>query len=381
MDVQHRPGGRALALAISFVLVAGACSAAATPTPTQAPTAEPSAAGSSAASASPQASVDLLATYPPKSGTLLSVKFAQSVPQMSFAPFEVAKALGFFEYQGVKIDFIQLQSGATALQAIQSGSIDIIDSASTEVAGGVAQGLDFQAIENTVMMTLQFCTTKDWAAQHNITASSSIQDKMAAMKGAKIAITGPGAVSDKGARFLLKKYGGLNPDTDTQIVQVGGAAAIPGALDANQIQGFLLSPPACGQTKNGFTLLEPSQVPEFANYVHEVVYAKKSWLSSHKAEAQAIATAVAMGNNYILKHPDAALTLLKKDFSAVDPAVVETSFNNTIKPAVKPDGKMDEAMWKSTNQVLIDAGIITTPISTAEGTIWTNEYIGDASVK
>ncbi len=381
MDLELRPrGSGVVALGMAVLLVAGACSASATPTPTQAPTAAPTAAAATvAATAAP--TIDVLAPYVSKTGTLPLIKFATSVPQMSFASFEIAKAMNFFEYQGVKTEFVQLQSGATALQAIQGGSIDLLDSASTEVAGGVAQGLDFQAIQNTVMMTLQFCTTKDWAAKANLTASSTLQQKFAAMKGSTIAITGPGAVSDKGARFLLKKYGGLNPDTDTTIVQVGGAAAIPGALDANQIQGFLLSPPACGQTKNGMILVEPGQVPEFANYVHEVLYGKKSWLTAHKTEATAVATAISMGNNYILKYPAAALTLLKKIFSAVDPAVVEVSFNNTIKPQIKQDGKMDEAMWKSTNSVLIEAGIITKPIDTAAGTIWTNEYIGDASLK
>jgi len=378
----HQPikplGARMVILSFALVLVAGACAASATPTPTKAPTAAPTA---PAATAAPTKTIDPTATYPTKAGTLLSVKFATSVAQMSFAPFEIAKLMNFFEYQGVRLEFVQLQSGATALQAIQGGSIDLIDSASTEVAGGVAQGLDLQAIQNTIMMTLQFCTTKEWAAQHNVTATSTIQQKMAAMKGATIAITGPGAVSDKGARFLLKKYGGLNPDVDTKIVQVGGAAAMPGALDANQVQGFLLSPPACGQTKNGMILLEPSAVPEFANYVHEVLYGKKSWLTAHKAEAKAVATAISMGNNYILKYPAAALTLLKKIFEKVDPAVVEVSFNNTIKPQVKPDGKMDQAMWVSTNAVLLEAGIISKPIETAEGTIWTNEYIGDASLK
>jgi ABC-type nitrate/sulfonate/bicarbonate transport system substrate-binding protein len=204
---------------------------------------------------------------------------------------------------------------------------------------------------------------------------------MAALKGATLAITGPGAVSDRALRFLLKKYGGLNPDIDAKIVQVGGAAAMPGALDANQVQGFLLSPPACGRTKNGMILIEPSQVPDFATYIFEVVYGKRTWIDAHKDVARAVATAVSMGNNYILKHPEAALVLLKNAFSAVDPAVVETAFNNTIRPAVLPDGKMTQAMWNSTNSVFVEAGILTKAIDTTEGTLWTNAYIGDASVK
>ncbi len=131
MDLELRPrGSGVVALGMAVLLVAGACSASATPTPTQAPTAAPTAAAATvAATAAP--TIDVLAPYVSKTGTLPLIKFATSVPQMSFASFEIAKAMNFFEYQGVKTEFVQLQSGATALQAIQGGSIDLLDSAST----------------------------------------------------------------------------------------------------------------------------------------------------------------------------------------------------------------------------------------------------------
>ncbi len=367
MDVLLSKQKAPLVVVLAIAIVAGGCSSGSSPSASAAP--------------SVAASIDPTASYPSKSGSLPSVTFAQSVPQLSFAPFEIAQNMNFFGYEGVKLQFIQLQSGATSLQAMESGSIDLVDSASTEVATAAAKGLDFEAIENTIMMTLQFCVSKDWAQQHKVTASSTIQQKMAAMKGATIGITGPGAVSDTATRYLLKKYGNLNPDTDTRIIQVGGAAAIPGALDAGQIQGFLLSPPACGQTKNGMVLVDPSQLPEFQNYTHEVVYGSKKWLTANKDLATKVATAVAMGNNFILKYPAAALALLEKDFPKVAPSVVETSFNDTIKPQIKPDGKFDASMWQNTMQVFADMGIVKQALDTSEGGVWTNAYIGDASVR
>jgi ABC-type nitrate/sulfonate/bicarbonate transport system substrate-binding protein len=369
---------RPVALAAAFAILAAACSSGGSPTPT-APAS--SAGGSASTSAGASASVDPTAPYPSKSGTLKPVKIAQSVPALSFSPLLVAKEMNFFGYQGVDLQFVQLQSGATALQAVESGSINLVDSASTEVAGGAAQGLDIQAIENTIMMTLQWCVSKDWASQHNVTPDSSLQERFAAMKGATIGITGPGAVSDKASRFLLTKYGGLNPDTDTNIVQTGGAASLPGALDAGQVQAFLLSPPACGETKNGEVLVQPFDVPEFQNYTHEVLYTSKKWVTANKDIATAAATAVAMGNNFIIKYPDASLEMLKKEFPKVDPTIITSAFNDTIKKQIKPDGKFDQSMWEATNTVLVDAKIIDKPIDVSEGGIWTTEYISDPSVR
>ena len=248
---QHRAP---IVLVLAIAIVAAACSSSASPSP----------------SSTAGASIDPTAAYPSKPGTLPTVSMAQSVPQMSFAAFEIAKAMNFFEYQGVKLQFIQLQSGATTLQAMQSGSIDLVDSASTEVALAAAQGLDFEAIQNTVMMTLQFCVSKTWAQQHNVTADSTMQQKMAAMKGATIGITGPGAAP--GTRYLLKAYGSLNPDTDTKIVQVRRGRGAPRGTRCGPDPGIPALPPACGQTKNGMVLVDPSPLPEFQNYTHEVVY-------------------------------------------------------------------------------------------------------------
>lgn len=371
MIVPQQPR-RTLVALLALVLATAACSSGSSPA---------ASGGGGAGSPAAGGSIDPFSPYPSKAGDLPSVKFAQSVPALSFASLLVARDMNFFGYQGVKLEFVQLQSGATALQGVTGGSIDIVDSASTEVAGAVAQGLDIQAFQNTVMMTLELCVRKDWAQQHNVTADSPLGDRLAALKGATVGITGPGAVSDKGMRFLLSKYGKLNPDTDAKIVQVGGASALPGALDAGQVQAYLLSPPNCGQTTNGMVLVKPSDVPEFANYTHEVAYTTRSWLQGHKDIATAAATAISMGNNFILKYPDKALVLLQKDFSKVDPKVIADGFNATIKPQIKPDGKFDASMWQNTNQVLLDAGIITKPIDTAEGKVWTNEYIGDASVR
>jgi NitT/TauT family transport system substrate-binding protein len=362
-------------LLISLVLVLSACASSGGSTPASStPSLQPS---SSAAS---QATFDPTEKLPNASGELQKVRLAQSVAVMSFAPLLIAYDRNFFGYNGLSVDFVTLQSGATALQAVIGGSIDLSDSASTEVVGAKAKGADLIAVQNTMMMTLQVCVRKDWAEAHGITPDSPLADRLKGLKGATIGITGPGAVSDRAFRYLLIKYGGLDPDVDTTFTQVGGGSAIPAAIDANQIQASLQSPPNCGQTQNGEVLVEPGDVPTFKNYVHEVFYGNRDWIESHPDIVKKVATATSMGNNYILKYPDQALKILQDTFPKVDPAIIEQGFRNTILPQVTQDGKMTAEMWDNTNTVLLDAGIIDKPLSTEEGGLWTNEYIGDATL-
>ncbi|MGP1674682.1 MAG: ABC transporter substrate-binding protein, partial [Candidatus Limnocylindrales bacterium] len=302
---------RAATLIAALSLIVAACGGGASPSPSAsaaAPSTPASTAPSDAPAGSPSGEPGVAPSpFASKTGDLPVVRVAQSVPQMAFAPLQVALHMNFFEYLGVKIEFIELQSGATARQALVGGSVDLVDSASTEVAAAVAQGVDFLSIQATVNQTLQMCVSKDWAEQKGVTPESPLEDRVKALEGATIGITGPGAVSDRATRWLMIEYGDLDPNNQATITQVGGgAAAMAGALEANQIQAFLLSPPSC-EVAGGVVLIPPTDVPEFANYVHEVLFGMRPWIEANKEAAGLVATAISMGNNYIIKYPEASI--------------------------------------------------------------------------
>jgi NitT/TauT family transport system substrate-binding protein len=336
---------------------------------------------SASSSASPSGSFDALKPYPDAPGGLTEVKIAQSTPALSFAAMLIARDMNFFGYQGIKVSFVQLQSGTTSIQAVLGGSVDLTDGASSEIGGAVDKGASLLTIENTINQTSQVCVRKDWAQQHNVTPSSPLADRVKALKGATIGITGPGASSDRLARWLLKVYGDLNPSTDTTIVQVGGSSAQYAALDANQTQAFVQSPIGCGETKQGEILIKPSDVPEWADMTHEVLYGSKDWVQGHEDLAKKAATAVAMGDNFVLAHPDAALQVIEKNLPKLDPQTIAAAFKDTLTPQVPKDGKFSPKMIQAAVKVMSESGATSKPLDTTEGSWWTNMYIGDASVR
>ena len=413
-----RPRTSALAFVVATALLTGACSGSAAPTssPTSppskpaAPTSAPAAAASPAVASSPAAAsapspaaspaaavpspavvgspsasgpVAIPTPLPPKSGQLETVRLAVSIPALSFSPVYIAEALGYFGAQGVKVDSTQLQSGGVAQKALVGGSVDMVESTSTDLAPAVSQGINLIAIQDTANMTNEVCGRKDFFAAKGITESSSLKDKMAALKGAAIGITSPGSNSDRVIRWLVEKYGGLNPDTDTQIIQVGSVSADAQGLDQNRIQAYVSSPPTCEintASGNGMVLVKPSDVPEFKTFVLEVLYTTKDWAQQHQAAAKGVATAISMGNNFALKHPDQAIAMMQKQFDKVDPKAVDQAMRLTVLPAIPPDGKMTQAGWEGTISVLTESHQLDKPVDAKEGVLWTNQYIGDASV-
>lgn len=317
---------------------------------------------------------------PDAEGELIPVTMAQSVNALAFAPLLVALELNFFGYQGVDLEYIELESGATARQALIGGSVHLVDSASTEVLAAVAEGVDYITIQGTINQTLQLCVERSFMEEKGVTPEDPLEERIAALEGATLGITGPGAVSDRAMRWLLIEYGGLDPNLDTVITQIGGPPTLSAAIDAGQIQGFLISPPACASAENGVVLVEPGDVPEFENYIHEVLFGMREWVEANAEAAGRVATAISMGNNYIIEHPEEALRVLQEGpFADSDPEIIEKAFYATILPQVEalPSGLMTEEQWEQTNTVLLEAGVIDQPVDVAEGGFWTNEYIDE----
>ena len=320
-----------------------------------------------------RAQADPTQPYPSQEGDLPTVRLALSVTGLQFAAYEVASKMNFFGYQGVKIDFQQMTSDSQMAQSIIGNSTDLGIGSANGMVNAVNAGAKFQAIMLEVMQTAQVCVRKDWAAQRNVTRSSPLKDRIAALKGAAIGITAPKSSSDTIARLLLSQYGGLDPDRDVRIITVGSPAADTAGIDANRIQAFAGSAPICEQSQQGMVLIRSADVPGFENYINEVVYGNESWVNSHQNEATRVATALAMGANFVLKYPDETLKIEQAAFPKLTPDVVNEAFTQAIAPYFRKNGTFEKANWDGTMDVLKKLDV--KPITTDEGQYWTNQYI------
>jgi hypothetical protein len=66
---------------------------------------------------------------------------------------------------------------------------------------------------------------------------------------------------------------------------------------------------------------------------------------------------------------------MRKSFPTLKESVFELAMENT-KVGFRRDGKMTEVMWKNTIEPYAAVGAIKAGLSPAEGTYWTNRYLG-----
>lgn len=312
------------------------------------------------------------------SNELIPIVYTQSTPTLSFAPVIVARDMGFFEEEGIDLEFSTQDSGSVATQALLSDSVQFAGLASTDIAGAVANGAQLTAVQSMMNMTLEVCVSNTFLDETGVSTDDSVERRLAALKGHSVGITAAGSVSDRGLRWLLSDQGGLTPDEDVTVVSVNGASAMNAALQTDQISAYLLSPPFCeSAVKEGFAtvLVAPDEVEEFSQVVLQIVVAQDTYIEENPDVVRKFAAAMTKGNEYIKNNTAEAVELLKAAFPQTDPDIIDDAVTDLIAPQVPAAGAFTEAGWQATKEILIGAGTGSNDLDVSEGGFWTNEFV------
>ena len=313
-------------------------------------------------------------------GAPVTVNVGESILTVSNAAIYAAIENGYFKDQNVTFNLTNLQSGATATQAIASGSIDYALAGSFDIATAAGQGIPLQAVVANVGITMEICGSKKFASDNNLTPSSSINQIMSAFKGKTMGITGPHSAPDLVLRYLLPKYGNIKPDSDVKIVALGSIPAELTAMQRGQIDGFIQSPPACEQAAtagSGVMLSRAGKLPGLNSVPQGVLYSRKDYLQAHQDQTRRVAQAIAKGDAFAHdpKNTDQMVTILKKYFTTIDDSTLRELMTGLIQPIVPKDGRMTQQEWDTISSMLEVQGAISKKLDTKEGNLWTNSYL------
>lgn len=139
---------------------------------------------------------------------------------------------GFYKDAGIDAEIVNFKGGAPAIQALVGKAIELCICAPEHVVRLRNRGVDASVIVPLDNITgYALFGPKD-------TPAKSITD----LKGKKIGITSPGSKTDNLVRLALRRSG-VDPDTEVQIIGIGGTSNIRAALqtgniDAGTITGF-----------------------------------------------------------------------------------------------------------------------------------------------
>jgi len=296
------------------------------------------------------------------------------------APVYIAEAAGYMAEEGIDLELFEVDSGALGIAALVSGQVQLFDADPFQAVNLRKQGRQILFIYNlTRRVTLDMVMHPEVAQAKNISRSTPIAQRFAALRGLRLGITSPGAATDVYMRYYLRRAW-LNPDRDAQIIGAGSGANLLAALRTRQIDAFHLSAPTPYLAERdgfGTVVIKSSagDVPELDNFMYTGIAVHNVFANQNADLLRRWVRAVNRANQLMRRDQAAAVTHLRKHFPRQDPAILALALREII-PALSEDGRITSAMLDKHLQFLLDGGQITLKPSAAEGILWTNRFIG-----
>jgi NitT/TauT family transport system substrate-binding protein len=295
------------------------------------------------------------------------------------APAFIALEKGIFAQEGVDFTFTELDSGALGAAAVISGNAQISDLDPIGIARLQQEGKPVLLVYNLVgRVTLDLIVRTPVAQRLGLTADTPLAARYAALKGLTIGITRPGAPTDVFARYFLVRAG-LNPDRDATLAQVGGVPALAAAFKSERIDAFLLSPPlpqTLEREGSGRIVIRNTagEVPELRDTTYTAMFTTTEYAKKNGPALQAYARALRKATEWLQANKAEGLRILgEKYFKDTPPESLAISLDATL-PAISADGRFSQTGVQRYLDIFKTVGE-TVNASTAEGVLWTNEFV------
>jgi len=261
---------------------------------------------------------------------------------VAFLPVYVTEEKGFFKDEGLDVLLVLFNAGATNLQALVGGDIQIMGSAFVETLGGRAAGFDvknFWGICN--IMPFQLYSQPDFKS-------------MKQAKGKRFAISRFGSLTDFLTRATLRHFG-LDAK-DVTILQIGSTPARFAALTAKGVDASIVWFPVTEIAKvQGYNkLLDLKEI--FPEWPYETFAARETWLSKEKDQANRFLRAFQRGVKYTRENKNDAVRVLRK-YVKMDPAYAPAGYDE-YRDSFPLNGQIAEKVIPTVIEQEIEAGRI-----------------------
>ncbi len=231
---------------------------------------------------------------------------------VAFLPVYVTEAKGFFKDEGLDVLLVLFNAGATNLQALIGGDVQIMGSAFVETVGGRAAGIDvenFWGICN--LMPFQLYSQPGFKS-------------MKQAKGKRFAISRFGSLTDFLTRATLRHFG--VDEKEVTILQIGSTPARFAALVAKGVDASVVWFPVTEIAKSqGFNkLLDLKEI--FPEWPYETFAARESYLTKERDQVVKFLRAYQRGVRYTRENKAEAVSIMKK-YVKMDPAYAPAGYD------------------------------------------------------
>ncbi len=258
----------------------------------------------------------------------------QSTTGFLYFPSYLAENAGFFKEQGLEVHAKDLGGGSENVAAVVSGSADVALTAYSSIVSAREEGAPVVAIDSIMdQYASNVVISKEAAAEAGVTAKSSDEEKIAALKGLKLGITSPGSGTDQLFHYLFAQ-GGMDADDDAQLLPIGEESAMVAAFKTGKIDGFSLSSPTSdlAASQGGVMLFDLSsgEYKPLDPFLYIVAVANSDTLADKARVLTCFSKAIGQALTLIHEDPERAKELVRPAFADIDDSLYEAAFERNV---------------------------------------------------
>ncbi len=331
-----------------------------------------------ACSTAPAAPANAPAAQSPPAG-LTKLRVTQSVADsVAFIPIYVARYFNYFGDENLAVDVITTAGGGPDVAALVAGE------AQFTAAGPINQLALWQEGKKTLSvasfgdrLTVNLVMHKDVYAQKGLSAASTAEQKLAALKGTKVAISRRGALTDMVIRMYAQRVG-LDPEKDLTILATGAGQPQMAALEQAQVDVAAATTPTAEtlvERGTGVMLFYNSggEDPSLQPFTGYSILVREDYARQNPEVVRAFARAIVKANKWVLDHtPEESAEVMHFYLPNLPAETIAKDFGY-IRGGVPPEGCLSDKAVTANIDLFRAAGLLRQEIKWTD--IATNEFL------
>jgi NitT/TauT family transport system substrate-binding protein len=286
------------------------------------------------------------------------LNIGQISDSVAFLPLFIAEKQGYFKAEGLSLgERPRLGTGAKVAAALKSGSVDL-------GAGVITDAFNLAKIDDGTRIVTSLITEYyvDVVVPPSFAGAASLNEKIQALVGKKIGITGPGSGTEALVDYLFTSIG-RNAATDSTLVNLGSATTSAiGALKANRVDALAFFQPIAQQAAAanvGRTYISPARgdVPSLRGALHGVVFSTRKLLDRKQEELSAFQRAMARALGDIHGDPAKVRSLLGQYLKGTDAKALD-ALVPILPPEVPATPEVQRASFETARKFHVDSGVV-----------------------
>jgi ABC-type nitrate/sulfonate/bicarbonate transport system substrate-binding protein len=258
-----------------------------------------------------------------------SLQVGQIGNSVAFFPIFVADKLGYYKDAGLDVTATAFSSGTLVGTAVTSNSIDIGNSVITDVFALLKANRPVKLIGSLCdAYYIDIVASNQFLAATKLTRASSLADKINALKGKRVGITGPGSGTQALVDYLFRLQG-LDSTRDVELVNVGADQSAvlqtmkTGRIDAVSFAWPMTMIAEANNVGKGFIEPAAGDVPSMRDQVQGVIYAKPDLIARRQDAVVAYVHAIGRAEAYLHQNANQARGLLKQYDGALSDTAID----------------------------------------------------------